>query len=328
MKDASKPQTAQPRENNGLLECVQRPNETLFVPSGWWHTTLNLKPSLAVTENFAAEPNLDEVLAELAKRPNQTPGGRETATAHCLNELQWLIAAESAAESRRRHSGTDCGPEAVTATRYPGPGPSVRVGDSGSASTDATGQAVTCSQAHNQHTWPAAVRFGHNAPETHLILFLASKKDSVGAKSASAALRTAARRAVLQGSSPELVQIVEVQPSGQATRELMRQFGLTIGDSDQGRRPTVRIATARATLFRYSPPEEVTYALVDIMDKSNVSDGEVLDTQADVDSSDVESRLVQVLVSWLMEVQSEQAKPYLTAADRRVLLTLMEQEQK
>ena len=35
---------------SGLLECEQRPDETLFVPSGWWHTTLNLAPSIAVTE--------------------------------------------------------------------------------------------------------------------------------------------------------------------------------------------------------------------------------------------------------------------------------------
>ena len=310
------------RESSGLLECVQRPNETLFVPSGWWHTTLNLQPSLAITENFAAESNLDEVLAELAKRPKRTPEGRETATAHCLNALQWLVAAEVAADSRRR------GVEAVTATRYPGPGPVLRAGEQNAASAVGTGRVAIHDQAINYHSWAAAVRFGQNAPDTHLILFLASKKDSLGARRATAALRAAARRAVVRSGSVELVQIVEVQPTGEQTRDLMRQFGVTAGGSEQERRPTVRVATARATLFRYSPPEAVVRILADIIDKSDGTESPVEEVYDDGNMSQASTRLETGLVEWLLAIENGHTKPYLTAADRRVLLALMEHDNK
>jgi hypothetical protein len=320
-------QTARHHEASGLLECVQRPNETLFVPSGWWHTTLNLQPSLAITENFAAESNLDEVLAELAKRPKRTPEGRETATAHCLNALQWLVAAEVAADARRRSVDLGRRSEAVTATRYPGPGPLLRAGENNTASAVGTGRVGIHGQAYNYHSWAAAVRFGQNAPDTHLILFLASKKDSLGAKRATAALRTAARRAVVRSSSLELVQIVEVQPSGEQTRDLMRQFGVTAKGSEKEHRPTVRVATARATLFRYSPPEEVMRALVDIINTSS-TDSLVEEGDGDNNMSEAGTRLETALVEWLVGIENGQAKPYLTAADRRVLLALMEHDKK
>lgn len=48
-----------------MLECVQRPGQTIYVPAGWWHAVLNLEWSVAVTHNFASAALLPSLWSEL-----------------------------------------------------------------------------------------------------------------------------------------------------------------------------------------------------------------------------------------------------------------------
>jgi hypothetical protein len=53
------------------LQCMLRAGETIYIPSGWWHTVLNTEDAVAITGNFMADYNAEQVLEELNKRPQK-----------------------------------------------------------------------------------------------------------------------------------------------------------------------------------------------------------------------------------------------------------------
>eukprot|EP00850_Spirogloea_muscicola_P016123 SM000128S26256 [mRNA] locus=s128:406426:412790:- [translate_table: standard] len=54
------------RPEDRPLECTQVSGEVIFVPSGWWHCVLNLEDSVAVTQNYVNESNLEAVCRDMA----------------------------------------------------------------------------------------------------------------------------------------------------------------------------------------------------------------------------------------------------------------------
>ena len=51
--------------NLGVVEVVQQPGETVYIPGGWPHVVINLELSVAVTHNYAPNHLLEDIWKSL-----------------------------------------------------------------------------------------------------------------------------------------------------------------------------------------------------------------------------------------------------------------------
>lgn len=89
-------------DSTKIDECligITFPGECMYVPSGWWHTVINIDDSIAITQNFVPKSKLAEVLNFLKNKPKQISGFRLKEIKQCLD----FIAKDSSDEVLTRY---------------------------------------------------------------------------------------------------------------------------------------------------------------------------------------------------------------------------------
>lgn len=77
-------------DSTKIEECligITFPGECMHVPSGWWHTVINIDDSIAITQNFVPTSKLPQVLNFLKNKSNQISGFRLKEIKQCLDAI-------------------------------------------------------------------------------------------------------------------------------------------------------------------------------------------------------------------------------------------------
>lgn len=77
--------------------------ELIFIPSGWWHSVLNIEESVAITQNVVSSENLARVLDFLPKKEKQDLFQRFTAAMREKYPDALKKAEESLSHSKKQH---------------------------------------------------------------------------------------------------------------------------------------------------------------------------------------------------------------------------------
>eukprot|EP00929_Paragymnodinium_shiwhaense_P031882 TRINITY_DN17769_c0_g1_i1.p1 TRINITY_DN17769_c0_g1~~TRINITY_DN17769_c0_g1_i1.p1 ORF type:complete len:263 (+),score=36.94 TRINITY_DN17769_c0_g1_i1:179-967(+) len=123
----------------GMLEAVQRPGETVFVPQGWWHQVLNLEFTASFTQNFVLPHMVPVALAEWQRGWPQIAGVYETSLLR---------------RKANDNDGTSCLQEAVPADK---PGESRGAGVEATVASCLTGNMSKAIEPTLQLSWESSL---------------------------------------------------------------------------------------------------------------------------------------------------------------------------